>query len=68
MIIMKENDLKNFKPVEQIDISQNDSINKIIRSLINTGFNAKRLALACEIYEKMIEDKECIKFFGLSGE
>ncbi len=64
---MKEDNLINLKPVEQINISKNDNIYQLIKSLTNTGFNAKRLALACEIYEKMIKDKECVKFFGLAG-
>jgi deoxyhypusine synthase len=64
---MKNDDFKNFKPVKQIDISQDDNISELISSLKNTGFNAKRLALTCDIYGHMVNDKECVKFFGLAG-
>ena len=62
-----ENIKKKLKNVNQFKIDENDDIVDLIQSLKNTGFNAKRLALACEIYKEMIEDKKCIKFFGLAG-
>jgi deoxyhypusine synthase len=58
---------ENLKPVNQVDISKKDALNDIIKAFGNTGFNAKRLAQACEIYEKMVLDHECVKFFGLAG-
>jgi len=67
MIMPNENIKKKLKNVNQFKIDKNDDIVDLIQSLKNTGFNAKRLALACEIYKEMIEDKKCIKFFGLAG-
>lgn len=65
---MPKNHFKDkLKEVNQFKISSETDILELIDNLKNTGFNAKRLALACEIYKKMIEDKECIKFFGLAG-
>lgn len=65
---MPEKDFEDFlKKVDQFKISKDIMITKLIKLLKNTGFNAKRLALACEIYEKMITNKECVKFFGLAG-
>jgi deoxyhypusine synthase len=62
---------KNFeehlKKVTQIRITNETDILELINSLKNSGFNAKRLALACEIYKEMIEDTDCVKFFGLAG-
>ena len=58
---------KKLKKVHQFKIDENDDIIDLISSLKNTGFNAKRLAVACEIYEQMIQDKDCVKFFGLAG-
>lgn len=58
---------KKMKKVHQFKIDENDNIVNLISSLKNTGFNAKRLAIACEIYEEMIQDKKCVKFFGLAG-
>jgi len=62
-----ENIRKKLKNVNQFKIDENDDIFDFMQSLKDTGFNAKRLALACEIYKEMIEDKKCIKFFGLAG-
>ncbi|TKJ22792.1 MAG: deoxyhypusine synthase [Promethearchaeota archaeon Loki_b31] len=67
MIMPNENIKKKLKNVNQFKINENDDIVDLIQSLKDTGFNAKRLALACEIYKEMIEDKKCIKFFGLAG-
>lgn len=58
---------EQLKNVEQFKITEDTDIKTLFESLKNTGFNAKRLALACEIYKQMIEDKECVKFFGLAG-
>ena len=65
---MTEKNLEDIlKKVEQMKITGDFSIVDLINSLKNTGFNAKRLALACEIYKEMINEKECVKFFGLAG-
>jgi deoxyhypusine synthase len=65
---MSEKNLEDFlKRVNQLKITSETSIVDLINSLKNAGFNAKRLALACEIYDEMINDKECVKFFGLAG-
>jgi deoxyhypusine synthase len=65
---MSEKNLKEkLKKVHQIKINNNDSINDVIEKLSNTGFNAKRLAYACDIYKKMVLDTDCVKFFGLAG-
>jgi len=65
---MPDDDLKKkLKEVEQINIDENVEITSFIQSLGNTGFNAKRLAVACEIYKEMIKNEECVKFFGLAG-
>jgi len=56
-----------LRNVNQYEISQDTDILDLINSFKNTGYNAKRLALACEIYKDMIYDKNCVKFFGLAG-
>jgi deoxyhypusine synthase len=58
---------ETLKKVNQFKISKDHDIEQVISSLKETGFSAKRLALACEIYKDMIEDKDCTKFFGLAG-
>ncbi|MBD3212242.1 MAG: deoxyhypusine synthase [Candidatus Lokiarchaeota archaeon] len=53
--------------VNQFKITKNTDIISLINNLRGTGFNAKRLAIACQIYEKMVRDEKCVKFFGLAG-
>ena len=68
MILMPEKKFKeSLKHVNQFEITEKTDIVELIRSLKGTGFNAKRLALACEIYSSMIQNKDCVKFFGLAG-
>ncbi|MFX1238213.1 MAG: deoxyhypusine synthase family protein [Promethearchaeota archaeon] len=58
---------EKLKKVNQFKITENTNIDDLIKSFKETGFNAKRLALSCEIYKKMVDDKDCVKFFGLAG-
>jgi deoxyhypusine synthase len=65
---MNNKDFKEkLKKVKQFNLTPKTNIIELINSLKDTGFNAKRLALACDIYKKMIEDSKCVKFFGLAG-
>jgi deoxyhypusine synthase len=65
---MKPKKYKEFlKDVNQFRIEAEDGIADLILKLSDTGFNAKRLALGCQIYEEMVHDKDCVKFFGLAG-
>ena len=65
---MPDKDLKDIlRNVNQFKIEHNTDIVELINSLKDTGFNAKRLALACEIYNEMINTSNCVKFFGLAG-
>jgi len=68
IFIMPDDKFKeSLKKVNQFKISEEDDILDLIKSLSDTGFNAKRLALACDIYKEMVNDQDCIKFFGLAG-
>ncbi|MFX1378846.1 MAG: deoxyhypusine synthase family protein [Promethearchaeota archaeon] len=65
---MTNRDFKeNLKKINQFEITKDTDIEELINSLKDTGFNAKRLALACEIYKEMINTPNCVKFFGLAG-
>ena len=55
------------KRVEQIKPFASEDIRRLIGMMENTGFNGKRLAQACRIYEKMIKDDRCTKFLSLAG-
>jgi len=65
---MPDKNIKELlRKVNQFKITENTDIIDLINSLKDTGFNAKRLAVACEIYSEMINDGDCVKFFGLAG-
>ena len=63
----KKDSNKVYKEVNQFHLDEDKGIIDFIEKLSNTGFNAKRLALACKIYEDMLKDTDCRKFFGLAG-
>jgi deoxyhypusine synthase len=44
------------------------TVDQLIRQLEGSGsFGAGRLSAACDIYEKMLRDKDCTVFLALSG-
>ncbi|MHA1733756.1 MAG: deoxyhypusine synthase family protein [Promethearchaeota archaeon] len=59
--------MERKRNVEQVRVKPNTDVLSLIASLRNTGFNAKRLALACEVFEEMVRDDACTKFFALAG-
>lgn len=63
----KNPELPKEIPIEQIYVAPSEEIEVLINSFSNMGFNAKRLAHACVIYKKMMQEKDCKKFFALSG-
>ncbi len=65
--IEESKETTSYRPVEQIDVSASQDIVDLMIKFSNMGFNAKRLAQACQIYENMCKEKECVKFFALSG-
>lgn len=54
-----------MKPVNQLKPSRD--VRELINGMAGTGFNGKKLATACLIYEEMIKHPSCVKFFGLAG-
>lgn len=52
--------VKDFDPRRQ-------TVNEMIEQLRLTAFNARKLSESVDILEKMIKDKGCVKFLGLSG-
>ena len=55
-------------PVQHVRISGKMTVDELIGQFRNAGsFGAGRLAAACDIYEKMLLDKECTIFLALSG-
>ncbi len=55
-------------PVKHMRISGKLTVNQLIQQFKSSGsFGAGRLAAACDIYEKMVRDKDCTVFLALSG-
>ena len=67
MTFLRRKDLlKN--PVKHIKINDRLTVDQLIQQFQRSGsFGAGRLARACNIYEKMLRDKECTIFLALSG-
>lgn len=54
-------------PVKQIHVDPEKNVSRLLDDFKQTGFNARRLGLACEIYEKMLGDEKCVKIMTLAG-
>ncbi|MBL7148012.1 MAG: deoxyhypusine synthase [Nanoarchaeota archaeon] len=59
--------MNNLKPINQIKIKKDQTVDSLIKELGSCGFNAGKLSRAVDIYEDMIKDKDCKIFFGLAG-
>ena len=55
-------------PVEHMKITSPLTVDQLMRQFSNSGsFGAGRVATACDIYEKMLKDKDCTVFLAVSG-
>jgi deoxyhypusine synthase len=55
-------------PVKHMKITSRLTVDQLIGQFKNSGsFVAGRVAAACDVYEKMLKDKECTVFLALSG-
>ena len=62
----REDYLQN--PVKHIKIGGTLTVDQLVQQLQGSGsFGAGRLARACNIYERMLRDKDCTVFLSLSG-
>jgi len=56
---------KNLQPVKDIKIGRKTSVNNLVnRMLASGGFTAKKLAVGVDILERMVKDKDCLKFLS----
>lgn len=56
------------RPVEHMKIEAPLTVDALVRQFANSGsFGAGRVATACDVYEKMLRDKECTIFLAVSG-
>ena len=55
-------------PVKHIKIDGKLTVNQLMQQFKNSGsFGAGRLSTACDIYERMVRDKECTIYLSLAG-
>jgi len=55
-------------PVMHMEIGPKMTVNQLIQQFDNAGsFGAGRLASACDIFERMVRDKECTVFLAVAG-
>jgi len=65
-LIKRKDYLQN--PVKHIKVNGTLTVDQLMRQFQCSGsFGAGRLARACNIYEKMLRDKNCTVFLALSG-
>jgi deoxyhypusine synthase len=56
------------EPVNHIKISSSLTVDQLMQQFKNSGsLGAGRLAAACDIYQKMLKEKDCTVFLALSG-
>jgi len=54
-----------MRVVKDIEIEKTSSVDELIRKMLDSGgFTAKNLAVAVNILEKMLRDKNCLKFLS----
>jgi len=56
---------KNLRPIEDVKIDRNTSINDLVNQMFKSGgFTAKKLAIGVDILERMMKEKDCLKFLS----
>lgn len=56
---------QNLRPVKDIKIDRKISINDLTKKMFESGgFTAKKLAVGVDILERMLKDKDCLKFLS----
>jgi deoxyhypusine synthase len=56
------------EPIKHIKIDGSLTVDQLIQQYKNSGsLGAGRLAVACDIYKKMLKEKNCTIFLALSG-
>ncbi len=54
-----------YKPVKDIELKKDMNTDELVKKLFESGgFTAKKLAMGVDIIEKMIKEKDCVKFLS----
>jgi deoxyhypusine synthase len=56
---------RNLKPIKDMKINENTTINNLVKQMFESGgFTSKKLAIGTDILERMLKDKDCLKFLS----
>lgn len=55
------------RPIRHAKITDDMTVGQLVDSLNDCAFGAGRICEAVDIYREMVNDRECVKFFGLAG-
>ena len=59
--------MKTHGKVRAIEVQRNKSVWDLIKDLAGTGFQARSLAHACQLYHEMAQDVDATILFGYAG-
>jgi len=59
--------MKGSRFPRRMDVKPGMTVNELVKEFGMAGYNGKRLSEAVEIYEKMIDDKDCVKVLTAAG-
>jgi len=58
---------KGSRNEKRMDVWPDMKVSELTKELAGAGYAGKRMAEACEIYKKMLDDEKCIKFVSAAG-
>ena len=58
---------KNSREWKRMNVQDGMSVEDLTKEFASAGYAGKRMAEAVDIYKKMIDDKNCIKFVSVAG-
>ncbi len=59
--------IMKLKKMRQVSIKSNMTVNELLSEMKEGGFTCRKVALATDLFEEMINDSECRTFLGLAG-
>ena len=60
-------EIMKLKKMRQVSIRANMTVNELLSEMKEGGFTCRKVAVATDLFEEMINDIECRTFLGLAG-
>jgi deoxyhypusine synthase len=60
-------DSEDLKPVKQFKVLKGMKSSDLVKEMTGTAYNARALGEAADIWLQACKEKDCVKFFGVSG-